>query len=215
MAILTFKNAIASSRSSSQDHFPSGDATMPEKSAPEPSAKSLLLSIARRSIQSSLMGERFDPVINDDELLAPQGAFVTLTQKGRLRGCIGAVESRDPLYKTVAAMAVQAALDDPRFPPLTLEELPKTHIEISLLSPLQRISKIQAIKMGTHGVMLHISGRRGLYLPQVGTQTGWNVETFLSNICSEKMGLPGDAWKRPEAEIYTFTVESIEEARPI
>jgi AmmeMemoRadiSam system protein A len=137
------------------------------------------------------------------------GAFVTLTHRHRLRGCIGLIEGYLPLAETVIKMAESAALHDPRFNPVLPEELPELGIEISVLSPLQRAASAEDIVLGRDGVMIKCRGRSGVFLPQVAAETGWSKEKFLSELCEGKAGLPENAWKKPECELYTFTVEII------
>jgi AmmeMemoRadiSam system protein A len=144
-------------------------------------------------------------------LSEPCGAFVTLRKEGNLRGCIGFVAASKPLLETVREVAVAAAFEDPRFPPLGEEELPKLTIEISVLSPLKRISDVGEIIVGTHGIMMKRGFRSGLLLPQVATEQGWDRETFLTHACY-KAGLPGDAWKSPDTTIEIFTALVFHEA---
>ncbi len=171
-----------------------------------------LLAIARNSIQTYLKtGEKLELTEADPLLLKEMGAFVTLHKHGELRGCIGNLIGQQPLYLTVRDMAVEAATGDPRFPPVTLEELKDIEIEISALSPLKRIESADEIKMGIHGVLLRRGFNSGVFLPQVATETGWSKEEFLSNLCSHKAGLPALAWKDKSAEIYIFTAEVFSE----
>lgn len=169
--------------------------------------KRLLKDIARQSIASALKGEPA-PQIQDvpPKLKEPRGAFVTLEKNKRLRGCIGFIHASKPLYETVREMARAAAFEDPRFPPLTQEEWSKVEIEISVLTPMQRIKEISQLKVGTHGLYMVRGSRRGLLLPQVATDNGWDLETFLSQTCI-KAGLPPDAWKDPKTEIYAFSAD--------
>lgn len=143
-------------------------------------------------------------------LSLPGGAFVTIRINGNLRGCIGYIQAPMPLAEIVAEVAEKAALEDPRFPPLTLRELEQTQVEISVLSPLQRISDISGIVVGKHGILLELHHARGLLLPQVALEYGWDRETFLDNT-ARKAGLSRDAWKDPDAAIYIFTAEIIQE----
>ena len=144
-------------------------------------------------------------------MLQEMGAFVTLHKEGQLRGCIGNLVGQQPLYLTVRDMAVEAAVDDPRFPPVKLEELKDIEIEISALSPLKKIESADEIKMGIHGVLLRRGFNSGVFLPQVATETGWSKEDFLSELCSQKAGLPPLAWKDKSTEIYIFTAEVFSE----
>ncbi len=171
-----------------------------------------LLQIARTSIETYLKtGEKLQ-VSEDDALLATvMGAFVTLHKGGELRGCIGSIVGNEPLYLTVRDMAVEAAVNDPRFRAVTLKELPGLEIEVSALSPLERVSSADAIRMGIHGVIVRRGVRSGVYLPQVATETGWGKEEFLSSLCEHKAGLPADAWKDPATELSVFSAEVFSE----
>jgi AmmeMemoRadiSam system protein A len=114
-----------------------------------------------------------------------------------------------PLYRVVQEMAVAAATSDPRFPPLTAEELEQTSIEISILSPLRRITDTQQVEVGTHGLVILQAGQQGVLLPQVPVENGWDREEFLENLCL-KAGLPDDCWAdRPT--LYAFTAMVFEE----
>ncbi len=142
-------------------------------------------------------------------LAAPGAAFVTLKKKGRLRGCIGYTEAVAPLFKVVQECAVAAATEDPRFPPVTPAELPSIDLEISVLTPLVPI-RADEVEVGRHGLMVSHLGRRGLLLPQVPVELGWDRETFLDQTCV-KAGLPPDAWRRG-ATLEAFTAEVFGEA---
>ncbi len=167
-----------------------------------------LLQIARESITSYVRDGKkkgfreSDPILNK-----PMGAFVTLHESGSLRGCIGNMVGRGALYETVADMAIEAATGDPRFKRLSPGEIDKIRIEISVLSPLQRVNNADEIKIPGHGVIVRQALRSGVYLPQVATETGWNKEEFLTSLCAHKAGLSPDAWKDPATELYIFTAE--------
>lgn len=170
--------------------------------------KNKLLKLARSSIIYYLKNGTYMAVKEEDRLLNKQmGAFVTLQKGGMLRGCIGNIVGRGPLYLTVRDMAVEAAIGDPRFPQVTLEEMKDITIEISVLSPLKKIDNPYDIVLGKHGVMVKNGFRSGVYLPQVATETGWSLEEFMSSLCAHKAGLNPDAWRTGECEIYTFTAE--------
>jgi AmmeMemoRadiSam system protein A len=141
------------------------------------------------------------------------GAFVTLHtgRDRRLRGCIGRISASEPLEKTVRAMATEAAFADPRFPPLTRDELGDCHIEISALSPMELCRDPQSVQVGVHGLYLVCRGRSGVLLPQVPTEQGWNLEEYLDYICV-KAGLPPRAYDEPGAKFYTFTAVIFGEA---
>ncbi len=171
----------------------------------------LLLRIARSSIESHLSGKSMPQYeITDPKLRERRGAFVTLHKDGRLRGCIGYVFPIKPLYQTVQEVAVAAAVDDPRFPPVKLEEMEEIEIEISALTPLRRIRSIDEIKVGTHGIYIKRGINSGLLLPQVAVEYEWDREQFLANTC-QKAWLPPDAWKDPMTEIYIFSAQVFSE----
>lgn len=139
-------------------------------------------------------------------LKQPYGAFVTLKRGGELRGCIGHIIGNAPLSETVAAMARAAATQDPRFPPLTAAELKGLSLEISVLTPLEPVLDAREIVVGKHGLYIVYGARRGLLLPQVATEQGWDRETFLDQTCW-KAGLPPGAWRDPQAKLYKFGAE--------
>ena len=171
-----------------------------------------LLEIARNAIISYLTANKKPDLTEADPVLSrPMGAFVTLHKKGQLRGCIGNLISREPLYLTVRDMAIEAAVGDPRFMPLDPTEFKDVDLEISVLSPMQRIDSPEEIKVGTHGVLVKKGFRSGVFLPQVAVETGWSKEEFMSHLCTEKAGLPADAWKDKSTEVYIFTAEVFSE----
>ncbi len=173
-----------------------------------------LLSIARRAIRERVYGRSdSQPAPIDPALRAPGAAFVTLTRAGALRGCIGYVHAIQPLAEAIAHCAASAATGDPRFPPVTVRELPDVHIEISVLSSLAPAGDPDHIQLGTHGLHISKAGRHGLLLPQVASELGWDRETFLRQVCV-KAGLPPDAW-RHGADLQVFTVERIEDGLPV
>ncbi len=173
-----------------------------------------LLSVARRAIQEHVRGTGGPrPCASDPVLQEPGAAFVTLTQHGELRGCIGYVEAVKPLVEAVAHCAASAATGDPRFPPVAPEELSRLRLEISVLSPLTPIEDPAEVEVGVHGLYLSAEGRHGLLLPQVATEYGWDRETFLRQTCL-KAGLPGDAWRRG-AKIHVFTVDHFTDNLPV
>jgi len=176
--------------------------------------KRRLLKVARRTLEAHLgSGEApsLDP--GDSAALARTTAcFVTLKQQGRLRGCIGELEPRDSLIRAVASRAIAAATQDPRFLPVGADELPKIAIEISAMSPLRKVSGPDEIVVGKHGVVVRDGMRSGVFLPQVAPEQGWDRDTMLTVLCTEKAGLPPDAWKRgAELRVFTANVFSEEE----
>lgn len=179
-------------------------------------AKKELLSISRSAIEQYLERgniskfEKFK--IKNPALLKPGGAFVTLKKDGFLRGCIGRLTSDTPLGETVAQMAIEAAFGDPRFPPLTKEELPNIEIEISVLSPLKKINDpFSEIEIGKHGVVVRKGSHSGVFLPQVAKENNWDLETFMNELCLNKAGLEKEAWKTGTVEIYTFEAQVFKE----
>lgn len=170
-----------------------------------------LLRLARRSIEQVVLGhERTKPEPASEALQEPSGAFVTLSEEGQLRGCIGFTEAVRPLSEVVCEVAAKAAIDDPRFPPVSKGELDKIEVEVSVLSPLEKVSGIEGIEVGKHGILLEIGYFRGLLLPQVAIEHHWDRETFLENT-ARKAGLQPDAWKSRDSVIYTFTADVIRE----
>jgi hypothetical protein len=173
-----------------------------------PAQKNELLKIARNSIETFVKtGKAADITVKDARLNEVQGAFVTITIHGALRGCIGNIIGEEPLYETVRDMAVAAASKDPRFSPLTAGELKDIHLEISVLSKPQRVKDASQIQLGRDGVIVSKDGHQGVFLPQVADETGWSKEEFLSQLCSQKAGLPPDAWKDPGTALYVFTAD--------
>jgi len=178
---------------------------------PSGSKKTALLKMARESVEIFVKNgnvPRFDELNNFDQR---SGVFVTLTNSGSLRGCIGLMESSQPLFETVPQMAVAAAVDDHRFSPVTVEELPQLKYEVSVLSPMKKIKDSSEIKLGTNGVKVQRNGRSGVFLPQVAEETGWDLDEFMNHLCQDKAGLPADCWKDPDTEIYTFTAQVFSE----
>ena len=169
-----------------------------------PEERKLLLELAHRSIEARLRGEGPDVTPPNAHLAERRGAFTTLHLDGKLRGCIGYVFPVATLYQTVAETAAAAAFEDPRFYPVGPEEATRLKIEISVLSPLKPIVA-DDVEIGRHGLVVSYMGRRGLLLPQVPTEMGWDRETFLEQTCI-KAGVPFDAWKTG-AKLEGFTAE--------
>lgn len=138
------------------------------------------------------------------------GAFVTLHARGRLRGCIGTFEE-GPLEKTVERMARAAAFEDPRFPPLDKGEFSDIELEISVLSPMRQVESVEEIEVGRHGLYLVVGPHRGVLLPQVAVEQGWDRARFLEGV-SMKAGLGPRAWQDPAARLLVFTAEVFGEA---
>jgi AmmeMemoRadiSam system protein A len=174
-----------------------------ELSAP---ARRLLLSTARGAIERWLVRAALaDLACADPEVMQPRGAFVSLKcrARGTLRGCVGRTDTSEPLLTVVALSAIAAAGNDPRFPSVTADELPSLALQISVLGPLQPVRPAQ-VQVGVHGLVVGHLGRRGVLLPQVARERGWDRETFLSWTC-RKAGLPPDTWRDPDCRIDAFT----------
>lgn len=175
---------------------------------------SQLLALARNSIRYYIDNKKelhIEEPPQNSILSEPRAVFVTLQREGNLRGCIGHMHAKMPLYKAVIKMAIAAAFEDPRFQNLTEIELEEINIEISVLSPMEKISDYKRIRMGIDGVWIKHGFHSGVYLPQVAIETGWDRDTFLSSLCSSKAGLSPQAYKDPKCEIYIFQVEKFSE----
>jgi len=170
-----------------------------------------LLAIAREAIQHCVLKKSYQPAPREEKALNKRsGCFVTIKQNGLLRGCIGNFQAREPLFREVADMAVASASQDPRFAPMQADELDNFRLEITVLSPLEKIDDTAVIKIGTHGIYIEKDFHRGVLLPQVATDHGWDRDTFLSQTCI-KAGLPADAWRSPDADIYIFSGQIVTE----
>lgn len=173
-----------------------------------------LLKLAKDTVESYIRTQTipsYKPILPGVEL--HRGAFVTLKERGQLRGCIGRFEPDIPLYSVVQQMAVAAATQDPRFRPVSPGELDKLEYEISVLSPLRKVKNAYEIVTGKHGVQVSKGFHGGVFLPQVATETGWTKEEFLSELCSQKAGLPRDCWKDPSVTLQVFTAQVFPEEK--
>ena len=174
--------------------------------------KALLLGIARKSIETALEGDDglpYDSTRLTGTLRMNCGAFVTLRTGSRLRGCIGSLTGRQPLYLTVMSMARAAAFEDPRFSPVTQDEMAGIHIDISVLSPLKLISSIDEFQLGKHGILIVKGPYRGTFLPQVAEETHWTKEEFLGHCARDKAGIGWNGWR--DAELYVYEAEVFDE----
>jgi AmmeMemoRadiSam system protein A len=164
-----------------------------------------LLQLARDAIVAHVTRQRAPAPPLEGVLALDAGAFVTVHISGELRGCIGHVEMDEPLGRVITRCAVAACSADPRFPPVTAEEVGRMDIELSILGQLEAIADPADITIGRHGLIVERSGQRGLLLPQVATEWNWDRETFLAHTC-RKAGLPSDAWKNG-ARLWRFEAE--------
>ena len=168
-----------------------------------------LLRVARQSLENYLEnGRRIQFPTESPVLLEKRSVFVTLRKRenGDLRGCIGQSKPRYPLVDAVAKTAISSALDDTRFPSLKLEELLDLLIEINVLSPLVP-SKPEDVKIGRHGLMIKKGSKGALFLPEVAVSNGWDLHTFLDELC-RKADLPEGSWNDHEVELYVFESEA-------
>jgi AmmeMemoRadiSam system protein A len=166
----------------------------------------LLKQLAKSSIENILFRKEEEHLDIPTSLKEKMGAFVCLKTQGELKGCIGYVRGQLPLDQTVRQMAVEAAFHDPRFMPLNESEWKETDIEISVLTPMKRITDVNEIEVGVHGIYIERGFSSGLLLPQVATENGWDRKAFLEYTCM-KAGLPKDAWKSKETDIYIFSAD--------
>lgn len=204
-ALAFWRDGAGADKQASAKKAAGGDKTVPVGRL-EGAARAELLGIARRAIEGTVReGRAPEPKSANEALQTPQGAFVTITIGGELRGCIGTFREDTPLYRTVAQMAVAAAKEDPRFPPLTAAELPRIHLEISALTPMKPVADVREIEVGRHGLYITRGFNSGVLLPQVATEYGWDRTTFLEQTC-RKAGLPKNAWQEG-AKILSFEAE--------
>lgn len=172
--------------------------------------KEILLKTARDTVEAVITNKPAPtPQSDDPELNVNCGCFVTLKNRGQLRGCIGQFTSEVPLIELVVEMAKASATGDPRFlsDPIRPDELAQLDVEISVLSPLKRTDDPLSLQLGVDGIYIKSGCTSGCFLPQVATETGWSKEQFLSYCCAHKAGLPADAWKDPNTEVYLFTAD--------
>jgi AmmeMemoRadiSam system protein B/AmmeMemoRadiSam system protein A len=177
--------------------------------------KSELLALARKSVEFVVeKNQLYEPPASTGVTLNQErGAFVTLTKSGDLRGCIGYVSAAKPLYMTVRDTATQAALRDPRFQAVSASELPQLAYEISVLSPMRRVTDVEQIRIGEHGLLMKNGDSEGLLLPQVPVEQKWDRQTFLEQTC-RKAGMNVNCWKDEDTDIFSFTAVVFHEQKP-
>ena len=181
--------------------------------------KQYLLQLARRALEKYLQNQTILQIDETDlspELTKPTATFVTLTKNGELRGCLGELEAQKPLYQSVIDNSLASAFLDPRFPPLSAEELPEIKIEISLLGPLKKLPSFQNqaklcsyLSQKKPGLFLKKGSAQATFLPQVWEELPW-PQDFLSQLCL-KAGLPPEAWQNLDLELFEYQVESFQE----
>lgn len=186
-------------------------ATTGPKVAPDDRRR--LLRIARDAI-AAVVGGAPELCVNEAELSEalrrPHGAFVTLTEGGELRGCMGRMDWERPLWENVIAAAISAAVEDPRFPVVSRTELPKIALEISVLDQPVDLPELALFEPTVHGIVVARGFRRAVLLPQVARERGWGAEQTLATVCV-KAGLPADAWRDPDTTLMVFTSSSFAE----
>lgn len=176
-----------------------------------PEDRHRLLALARRALETRVHGAGTAPVRAAEPSRIVRGAFVSIHRRGQLRGCLGRLEPL-PLGGLIADLARAVADSDPRFDAVAPDELGDLRIEISVLTPTREIDSPDEIEVGRHGLIVEQRGRRGLLLPQVAPERGWDRLTFLEQACL-KAGLPGDAW-RDGAQVFVFEAQVFGEPSP-
>ena len=175
--------------------------------------RSRLVALARAAVEAQVSGRaRPEPGALDGVLGEVRGCFVTLTNQGQLRGCIGTFNPTEPLGTVVVEMGAAAARD-PRFVtrPITPQEVPQLDVQVSVLSPLEETKEPEKLQVGTHGIYVTNGYQSGCFLPEVATDQGWNAQQFLSYCCAHKAGLPPDAWRMLDTKVLLFTSEKFSE----
>ena len=171
-----------------------------------------LLAFARRVVRAAVCRDTLERTPPDIPDQPHGGAFVTLTNRGRLRGCIGTFSPKDTLVETIASSA-EAAAHDPRFHqnPITAEEVDDLRVEISILTEPEPTDHPEQLEVGKHGIWVRRGASSGCFLPQVATERNWSADEFLSNCCSMKAGLPANAWRDRSTEVLLFSANVITE----
>lgn len=170
----------------------------------DPEKKQLLV-LARKTIGQRVGNRTLTPLDASDwspTLQTKCGAFVTLRKNGELRGCIGRFDATEPLFKVVQQMAISSSTEDYRFSPVSVSEIDRLEIEISVLTPLRRIKSIDEFQLGKHGIYMRKGTRAGTFLPQVAAETGWSRDEFLGHCAQDKAGIGWEGWK--DAELYVY-----------
>jgi AmmeMemoRadiSam system protein A len=192
------------SRSPEEQPSPSNQATAVQHNEFSTEERRILLKLAHEAILSKFENREISLQSPSPHLAQPRGVFTTIYLHGALHGCVGFVLPVNSLYRNVAETARSAAFEDTRFAPITREEAAALEVSLSILSPLSPIAS-EEIEIGRHGLLITMAGHRGLLLPQVPVEQGWDRVTFLEQTC-RKAGLPLDSWKN-SAQIEAFTAE--------
>jgi AmmeMemoRadiSam system protein A len=175
--------------------------------------RSELVALARAAVEARVSGKELPTPADPDGLLGEvRGCFVTLTNEGRLRGCIGTFHPNKPLAEMIVEMGAAAARDG-RFvmDPITPEEVAQLDVQISVLSPLEETREPEKLEVGKHGIYVTNGYQSGCFLPEVATDQDWNAAQFLSYCCAHKAGLPHDAWQMIDTKVFLFTSEKFSE----
>ena len=170
-------------------------------------ALAALLDLARASVVASVEGRTLPKVPDQLEMAWPRGVFVSLHRRGELRGCLGHLEADVPVGEATRRMAIAAARDDPRFLPVTADELGDLEVEVSVLSPFERIRPDDVLP-GRDGLLVRRGARSGVLLPQVATEHHWDRASFLRAVC-QKAALPSEAWRDPSTELWAFRAQVV------
>lgn len=181
-----------------------------------PEDRRTLLRWARRAIEEAVVNGRrlaIDPDEPPDALRIARAAFVTITQDGELRGCMGSIDFDRPLWENLVDAAISAALRDPRFPPLAADELTAIRLEVSVLERPVELADPAGFDPMVHGIIVEKGWRRALLLPKVAQERGWDAGTTLAAVCL-KAGLPPDAWRDPDARLKVFYTVDFGEEQP-
>ena len=198
---------------------PAGSATAAGQPAPvslDPETTAALLQIAREAVTAAATHgspARRPSRSTTAALDEPGAAFVTITERGSLRGCMGSLVAEQPLGHAVASAAVSAAVRDPRFLPLTEHELSAIHIAVSVLGPAVALRDPAAFRPGIDGIIVARDGRRARLLPEVATDQGWGAREMLDAVC-EKAGLEGHAWHDQRTRLFVFRTIRVSEGEP-
>jgi AmmeMemoRadiSam system protein A len=190
---------------------------MSERATAEPMllsdrALDVLLELAQATVRASVRGEHLPALPDHPELSLPRGVFVSLHCRGALRGCLGHLEADLSVGEATRRMAIAAAQDDPRFPPVSPDELEELDVEVSVLSPSRPVAPDDVVP-GRDGLLVHRGARFGVLLPQVAVEQRWDRTAFLRAVC-QKAGLSAEAWRDPGTELYAFSAQIVPARHP-